>query len=564
MISGCQSNEKSYEVFFDKQQHGTLTYFLVKEIRNAADAGATYQEIFDKASIDVNRAHPLQHPQLEGKGANREIFGVKAVTTQPYVLVSPAGDKAVFQAGQVQGLTPKSEFDIYPPGTRNFKGPAPTFKLTEVDALTSKGEWVKGVKGGPLQDASCGVERVHNYENQRIRVYFDPTIFDPKSKERKPIASPLRDAVHARLEAADRLASGFKSVNREEDAVVTLRLGKDSNGKDALVLARRGNPGQTQSFPITNPDADDHVMAELVRSTKVDDRGQAGPAGIFIEDRNDVDALPSVQDRLEEARGLAAAFQLVDRDDLPELVVRRERENPAVSLIKGDWAKNGDEAAISPPVREDEEGAVNHIVEQMNSWARWIRLSKLTNHRQANLASFEVRRFTQDGKTELANDKNYLQVNQNDRMELTIKNVSQDDIYVVVLDLSSDGEVSVVYPPHVPKPLPPGIDDQERESKAVKIKTTASLNKGVDKVRDELRAIVTNQPVDLRFLKQSAPKGIDFMKETPAPKAKAVEDDANPLTKLIAQAGIGQKEIVVTPVGLDDWSTISCLIEVKR
>jgi len=562
MVSACRSDESAYEYTSGVQNHGTLTYFLVKQIDLLASAGATFQEVFDKVKIEVSREHPLQHPQIEGEGANREIFGAKEVTAQPFVLVSPNGDKTDFQAGQVQGMTLNSVFDVYPPGTRDFKGPAPAqFKLTEVTALTSKGT---RVTGGAIEEASRGVERVHNYENERIRVYFDPTVFDPTSRERKPIASPLRDAVHARLEAADRLASGLKSVDREEDAVVTLRLGKDSNGKDALVLARRGNPAQTQSFSITTPDADDRVMAELLRWTKVDDRAQGGPEAVFIEDRNDVDALPSIRDRLEQTQGLAATFQFVDRDGSPDLVVRKERLIPAVSLIKADWAKKGDEAAISPPVREDEEGAVNHVVTQMNQWARWIRLSRLANPKEANLASFRVARISTDGRTELANDREYLQLKENDSIELTIKNESQGEIFVTILDLSSDGEVSVLYPAHVPKALPAYADDRERESKAVKIPMKASLNKGASRVRDELRAIVTKEPVDLRFLIQKAPKGIDFMKETPASKARAVEDNANPLTRLIAQAGIGQKQVTVPPVGLDDWSTISCLIEIKR
>ena len=562
MISGCRSNERSYEYSSGGQRHGTLTFFLVNEIEQAIGTGATYQEIFDKASIQVNRAHPFQHPQLEGTGANREFFGVKAVATQPYVLVSPQGDRAVFQAGQVHGMTPGSVFDVYPPRTRDFKGQATArFVLKEVDPLTSRGD---RVRGGPIPDASRAVEREHNYENERIRVFFDPTIFDPKSKERKPVGSPLRDAVRARLETAARLAARFKSVDREPDASVTLRIGKDAQGKEVLVLSRRGDPGQSRTFPVGGPDRADHVMDELARWANAHDAGQAGSQGLHIEDRNDVDALPSVQDRLEEARGLAATFQLVDREESPDLVVRREREAAAVSLIKGDLAPKGGEAAISPPVREDEAGAIDHVMDQLNSWARWLRLSRLKNPKGVQLASFEVRRVTADGRVQVANDRDFLRVQSGEPMELTITNESRDDIYVTILDLSSDGEVSLVYPRHVPKPLPPGVDDKDRQSKAVTIPLTTTLNPEVNTVRDELRMIVTRQPVDLRFLEQSAPKGLDYLHDDPPPKTKAVEKSADPLARLMAQAGLAQRRIVLAPVGMDDWSTITRLVEVVK
>lgn len=539
MFSGCQSNEKSYETFLEGQYHGTLTYFLTKAIDQPGVDQLTYQDVFNRLKIDVNASKPAQHPQLDGTGVNRVVFGAKAITSQPYVLVQPQGDLAIFEAGQVHGMTVRSVFDVYLAGTRDFNGP-PTakFVLTEVNALTSKGT---RLEGGPIQKASCAVERVHNYENAQIRVYFDDTIFDPVSKQRTPVASRLRDAVLSKMQTTIRLAKGFTKAKSATDAAVAIRLGRDAAGQDALVFSRPGSPDQTRTLPPGGDDQSiDRIMEELSKSAPSDAGGSGNPVGLFLEDRNELD---EIRYRLDEARALASTFSIVDRDGVPDIVVRRERQRQAVSLFRGGPLLEGQQQpdAISPPVQEEEDGGITHVLNQLKDWAKWIRLSKLENTGDARLASVETRVIAKDGQVSVFKDDRPMRVKLGDKVQFNIKNLSDGEVFVSILDLSGDGEISKIHPPGVPQLLPrDGVESTQEFPTQLKDQRGS--------IRDEIRVIVTKAPVDFSAVEQPAPKPV-----------------MNPLEQLMHEALWGQKSgLRVPPINLNEWSTIQRTLDIVR
>ena len=73
MLSGCTDKEYSYDAYFGGIYHGAMTYYALQAIR-AASYQLTYSQL-EQRLRNLIEDYP-QHPQLEGKAANkkRQIF----------------------------------------------------------------------------------------------------------------------------------------------------------------------------------------------------------------------------------------------------------------------------------------------------------------------------------------------------------------------------------------------------------------------------------------------------------------------------------------------------------
>jgi hypothetical protein len=140
-IAAVTSKEDAFEHFAEGKDHGALTYFLTRQLRSAG-AGATYRDVMDAVFGNVTANYPAQHPQLEGAEADQHVFGDATSLAQVYVLASPLDRLRVsLDAGQVQGATKGSIYDVYGPGIKKFAPPErPTgrIELTKIDAFDSE------------------------------------------------------------------------------------------------------------------------------------------------------------------------------------------------------------------------------------------------------------------------------------------------------------------------------------------------------------------------------------------------------------------------------------------
>src|SRR5213075_1487713 len=87
---------------------------------------------------------------------------------------------------------------------------------------------------------------------------------------------------------------------------------------------------------------------------------------------------------------------------------------------------------------------------------------------------------------------------EDEKIEATIKNVSAKDLYISMLDLSSDGSISVVYPAEqgAAEVLKPGLT-------LTKTFTTV-VPKGRSIVTDILKVFASSRPIDLSPLSGAA------------------------------------------------------------
>src|SRR5262249_17505156 len=150
-------------------------------------------------------------------------------------------------------------------GTTDFGGrvrPLAQVELTEVGPTSSKAKVLR--RGDrPIELASRAVERVHKYQNDPIRVFFDPNSFNPATKGAKPIASPTRDAVRRRIESAKQLAASIRLVDEARDEDLALRPGSTAQGGDAVVLSEKGRAELLMSFPADDPKAAGRAVEKI-------------------------------------------------------------------------------------------------------------------------------------------------------------------------------------------------------------------------------------------------------------------------------------------------------------
>ncbi len=73
LLSGCTDKEYSYDAYFNGVYHGALTYYALQAIKQA-NYQLTYAQLHQRINYLISD-YP-QHPQLEGKSANkkRQIF----------------------------------------------------------------------------------------------------------------------------------------------------------------------------------------------------------------------------------------------------------------------------------------------------------------------------------------------------------------------------------------------------------------------------------------------------------------------------------------------------------
>ena len=260
IISGSRTDEYSYEMGVGLKSYGALTWCLADQIRQTG-ANATYRDIMDLVKAHVTARYSSQHPQLEGPGEDQLIFGDRSIATAPYVVVEPGpGGSVTLKAGQVQGVTKGSTYDVYPPGTKSF---APDTKVAQVEVtdvdVTSSTAKVKD--GKTFADGSRAVEREHRWPDPVLRVYF--RLKDPARRESIPSETLMK--------VKEELAK-FKhitSVPTESRYDLLLREQKDDKTGKSYIITEGGDPTEiSPRVDVTDPDAVSHVATQVTHWAK--------------------------------------------------------------------------------------------------------------------------------------------------------------------------------------------------------------------------------------------------------------------------------------------------------
>jgi len=206
-----------------------------------------------------------------------------------------------------------------------------------------------------------------------------------------------------------------------------------------------------------------------------------------------------------------------------------------------------DSTTLSTPVSIDDPSAVNRIVGQVKAWAKWFNVLSIRNSRSDIDLQFTLQGSqTRDPMARVARPD--MGVKEGEKIDATIKNNSERDVYIAMLDLSSDGSISVVYPTEqgVKEVLKPGM-------KLTRTLTTF-VPKGRSVVTDILKVFASYKPIDLSPLSQEGIRSIG-------------EDNPDPLTALLADSASesrGVSALGSSTVDLSPWNAMQRVLVVKR
>ena len=208
-----------------------------------------------------------------------------------------------------------------------------------------------------------------------------------------------------------------------------------------------------------------------------------------------------------------------------------------------------DSSTLSTPVAVSDPTVVSHVVAQVTAWARWFGVLSIRNaHSDIDLQFTLKGSQTRDPMARVGRPD--MGVVAGETVDATLTNNSERDVYVAMLDLSSDGSISVVYPAEqgAMEVLKPGL-------KLTRSLTTF-LPKGRSSVTDILKIFADYKPFDLRPLTQGTIRGIDEDTGELDPLQQLLTDSAG-VTRQVAP-------LLSKPVDLGSWNTVQRVLVVKR
>jgi hypothetical protein len=136
-----------------------------------------------------------------------------------------------------------------------------------------------------------------------------------------------------------------------------------------------------------------------------------------------------------------------------------------------------------------------------------------------------------------------------EKIEATLTNGSERDVYVAILDLSSDGSISVVYP------VEQGAAEVLKPGQKLSRTFTTFIPKGhlVKRVTDILKVFASYKPIDLRPLTQGTIRDIG----EEGSDLQALLDDSSNVTR-------GISAVLTNRVDLGTWASVQRVLVVKR
>jgi len=426
-IAAATSRESAFEHFVDREDHGALTYFLVRQLRSA-NAGVTYRDVMDNVAGNVTAYYPNQHPSLEGAEADQYVFGDGSSLARVYVAASPSvltAHAVTLGVGEAQGATVGSAYDVYRPGSKRFappETPAARVRLASVGPLASE---AKFISGSSIALGSRAVEREHQYAKSRMRVFLD---------------------------------------------------GLDSST-----------------------------------------------------------ALQSIRTALQ-------ALTNVELADKPSTCNMQLKEAGGKIQTLG-----ADSSTLSTPVAVSDPAAVDRVVGQVKSWAKWFSVLSIRNpHSQIELQFTISGSQTRDPMARVGRPDTG--VWEGEKIDATLANSGDRDVYVAILDLSSDGSMSVVYP------VEQGAMEVLKPSQKLSRTFTTFVPKGRSVVTDILKVFASYKPIDLRPLTQGTIRDIE-------------KEESDPLQALLNDSSGGTRglsPVLSKPVDLGTWASVQRVLVVRR
>lgn len=258
---------------------------------------------------------------------------------------------------------------------------------------------------------------------------------------------------------------------------------------------------------------------------------------VFLDGVDKSPTLQSIRDKLQ-------ALKYSEIVEKPWMCNMQVRETGGKIQTLG-----ADSSTLSPPVAINDPAVVDRVVDQVKSWAKWFNVLSIHNPQSEINVGFTIKGSqTRDPMARVG--KPDMGVRGGETIDATIQNNSERDLYVAILDLSSDGSIAVVYP----------TDQGAKEVLKAGMSFTRSLKTfvptGRSQVTDILKVFAGYKPIDLSPLTQGQIRS-----------AEEGQGELDPLQALLMDsAGVtrGVTAVLSKPSGLGNWTTVQRVLVVKR
>ena len=257
----------------------------------------------------------------------------------------------------------------------------------------------------------------------------------------------------------------------------------------------------------------------------------ANPIAVHIASQADLnDAAITQLTQIREQLSQAKTLSLIDDETSARLLVRHDDQ----------WLRvhSGDNVVLVPPVNASDADAVEHVVKQVNDLVHWFTVLDLENPNPNMTIDFTLRR-----KDDPEGAVPPTEVEPDAKITYQVTNPEGNPpLYITVLDVSSDGSITVLYPPTgEQQPLSPG-------GKPLVEEIEMFLPEGHSTVVDVLKVFATIEPIKNS---QSV-----FSRDV----FRSGSDD--PLSQFLADAVRGERG--ARPIQVKSWVTEEKTIRVRQ
>lgn len=257
---------------------------------------------------------------------------------------------------------------------------------------------------------------------------------------------------------------------------------------------------------------------------------------VFIDSLETSPTLQSIRDAIQPLKSV----QIVDRPQICNLQLRE-----AAGRIQ---TLAADSTTLSAPIATNDPALLDRIVGQVTMWAKWFNVLSIHNpHSEIELGFTLKGTQTRDPMANVG--KPDMGLWEGETVEATITNSSERDVYVAMLDISSDGSISVVYPTEQ------GAMEVLKPGSKLSRSLVTSVPKGRSVVTDILKVFAGYKPFDLRPLTQSSIRAAEG------------SEGEDPLSELLRDAGGQTRQVGPvsgTPTDLRSWTVKQAVVKVKR
>jgi hypothetical protein len=255
---------------------------------------------------------------------------------------------------------------------------------------------------------------------------------------------------------------------------------------------------------------------------------------VYLDQVDGSPALQSIRDKLQPLK------QIEVTSNPAACHMQLRQKDGQIQMLGADLS------ILSPSIAADDPAVVTRSLERIKEWAKFFSVLSIRNVRSAIDLEFTLK--TPQNRDPMARiGKADVGVSEGEVVVASLQNKSDKGLYIAILDLSSDGSISVVYP------TDQGVHEVLTSGSTLTRSFRTSVPPGHTRIRDILKVFASVKPIDLTRLTQPQIRG-DI----------GVGGEPDPIQEFLMGANGATREVNPEPFNLESWTTVQKLLLVKK